>query len=107
MGQGAANFFVIQPRPSPVTIANREFKITAGESMKIKAVEFSEAFLHTLADLSEDARESALSSLELEMPEPSVDPAAIPACDPRIVGRLILDDENGATAFLTLKGDSD
>jgi hypothetical protein len=74
--------------------------------MQISAIQFSETFLESVADLGEDAREGLLSSLELKVFEPAVDPAAVFADDPGIVGWVVLDGEDAATTFLTLKGDS-
>ena len=74
--------------------------------MQIDSIRFSESFLKTVADLGKDARESLLSSLELEVFEAPVDPATVFADNPGIVGWVVLDGEDGATTFLTLKGDS-
>lgn len=74
--------------------------------MQITSIKFSETFLKSIADLGEDARQGVLSSLELKVFESSVDPAAVFADDPGVVGWVVLDGEDGATTFLALKGDS-
>ncbi len=73
--------------------------------MQISAIQLSKPFLQSIADLGEDVREGLLSSLELKVFESAVDPAAIFADNPRIVGWVVLDGENGASTFLALKGD--
>ena len=75
--------------------------------MDISAIQFSKSFLETLAELGDDERERLLDRLELEVFETAVDPAAILADDPGLVGWVVLDGEDGATTFLALKGDSD
>ena len=74
--------------------------------MQIRSIQFSKSFLESVADLGEDAREGLLSSLELKVFETAVDPAAVFADNPGVVGWVVLDDEYGATTFLALKGDS-
>ena len=74
--------------------------------MQIRSIQFSKSFLESVADLGEDAREGLLSSLELKVFETAVDPAAVFADNPGVVGWVVLDGEDAATTFLTLKSDS-